>query len=62
VNADPRPQLLTLPTLRGHAFELHPVHRAPGAGDPRPAREAAFDPATGQLTVPARTAVVFVVN
>ncbi len=62
VNADPRPQVLRLETLRGHAFELHPVHRAPAAGDPRPAREAAFDPATGQLTVPARTAVVFVVN
>ncbi len=62
VNVDRQPQTLRLDRLQGRPFELHPVHRTPGAADPRPAREAAFEASTGRLTVPARTAVVFVVN
>jgi hypothetical protein len=40
---------------------LHPVQRAAGAADPR-AAAATYDGATGAFTLPARTAVVFVVE
>jgi pullulanase len=45
--------------LRGKAFALHPVHRAPGAADAR-AASATFDAAAGRVDIPPRTAVVFV--
>jgi pullulanase len=45
--------------LRGKAFVLHPVHRAPGAADAR-AASATFDAAAGRVDIPPRTAVVFV--
>jgi pullulanase-type alpha-1,6-glucosidase len=61
VNADPQPQTLTLEALKGRPFELHPVHRAPQAADAR-AREATFDVDSGRFVIPARCAVVFVVN
>ena len=60
INADPQPQTLTLPTLAGRALVLHPVHRAETAADTRPREQARWDSATGRLTVPARTAVVWV--
>jgi hypothetical protein len=41
---------------------LHPVHRAPGSADRRAAEQAGYDPETGLFMVPARTAVVFVVE
>jgi pullulanase/glycogen debranching enzyme len=41
------------------ALTLHPVQASPTAADPRPA-QASYDPANGQFSVPARTAVVFV--
>ncbi|MFG6460973.1 alpha-1,6-glucosidase domain-containing protein [Roseateles sp. DXS20W] len=55
INVDKTAKTLTLPTLAGHALELHPAHTA----DQR-ARAATFDRATGTVNVPARTAVVFV--
>lgn len=61
VNVDKAPQTLTLDALKGRAFVLHPVHRAPGAADRR-AATASYTPASGAFTVPARTAVVFVVE
>ena len=61
VNVAPTPQTLTLRELRGRPFVLHPVHRAPDAADLR-AREARFEAASGRVHVPARTAVVFVVE
>ena len=60
VNASREPQRIPAPEARGRAFELHPVHRAAGAADAR-AREATFDATRGEFTIPARTAVVFVV-
>jgi pullulanase len=62
INADAAPATITLPTLQGRGFVLHPVHRAAGAADPRPARDARWDATTGTLTVPPRTALVFVLN
>jgi pullulanase-type alpha-1,6-glucosidase len=62
VNTAPQPQTLVMPALRGKAYVLHPVHRAAGAADPRPATQARWDAATGTLQVPARTALVYVVD
>ena len=47
---------------RGKPYVLHPVHRASGATDRRAAEQASYDAASGRFTVPARTAVVFVVE
>ena len=55
------PQTLTIDALKGKAFVLHPVHSAANAADKR-AAGATYAAATGGFTVPARTAVVFVVN
>jgi len=60
VNVDTRPHTLVVPAEQHKRYELHPVHRRPGAADRRPALEARYDRATGAFTVPARTAVVFV--
>jgi hypothetical protein len=62
VNASPQATTLALPTLRGRAFVLHPVHRAATAADPRPAREARWDAGSATLTVPPRTALVYVLQ
>jgi pullulanase/glycogen debranching enzyme len=61
VNSSPQAQELTVEAMKGRPFELHPVHRAPHAADAR-AREATFDAASGRFVLPARCAVVFVVN
>lgn len=62
INADTQAATLALPTLAGRAFVLHPVHRAAGAADARPAREARWDAANGTITVPPRTALVYVLD
>ncbi|MEI8326913.1 MAG: alpha-1,6-glucosidase domain-containing protein, partial [Betaproteobacteria bacterium] len=62
INVDKLPHAITLPGETGKHYVLHPVHRAPGAADKRPAQLAAFDAATGRFSVPARTALVWVVQ
>jgi len=62
VNVDLEPHALVLATERGKRYVLHPVHRELRAADRRAAGESLFDPLTGRFTVPARTAVVFVVE
>ncbi len=59
INVDKQPNGLEIAALRGRPFKLHPVH-AHGA-DAR-ARESSFDAARGTFQIPARTAVVFVVD
>ena len=59
VNAGTEAQSFSAAELRGTAWTLHPVHRAMRAADRR-AAQARLDGATGTVTVPARTAVVFV--
>ena len=59
VNADRKPAVLTIAELKGRAFVLHPVHRAAAAADRR-VLESSWDAATGTVTVPARTALVYV--
>lgn len=61
INVDVNTQPLKLDALAGRAFELHPVLAAATAADPR-AKAATYDRASGQFSVPARTAVVFVVR
>jgi pullulanase len=60
INVNPQPQTLVLPELRGRNWHLHPVHLDPTAADPRPARDAHWDSATGALLLPPRTALVYV--
>ena len=59
INVDRLPQTLADPALVGRRLELHPVLAAPDAADAR-VRQASFDPASGRLVVPPRTAVVWV--
>ncbi len=61
VNVDKVPQTVTIDALKGKAFQLHPVHGAATAADKR-AAQATYTAASGAFTIPARTAVVFVVN
>jgi pullulanase/glycogen debranching enzyme len=60
VNADKVAVSLSLPTLRGRAFVLHPVHLSPRAADTRPVAESAWDSARATLKLPPRTALVYV--
>jgi pullulanase/glycogen debranching enzyme len=62
VNVDREPHALQFDAERGKRYVLHPVHRAPAAADRWAADEAHYDPQAGRFTVPARTAVVFVVE
>ena len=61
VNVSSRTQALALPEQARKAYVLHPVQAAASAADQRPRREAQYDPRQGRFTVPARTAVVYVV-
>jgi len=53
---------LELPALKGRNFVLHPVHRAANAADPRPLSQSRWEPATGTVLVPPRTALVYVLE
>ncbi len=60
INVSPQAQTLRLPGEAGAAWQLHPVQRGAQAADRRVARQAKA--AGGVFEVPARSAVVFVVN
>ena len=62
VNVDKVAHALTIDAEKNKAYQLHPVHRAAGAADRRPAEAASYVPATGAFTIPPRSAVVFVVE
>ena len=53
---------MKLPALQGRAYVLHPVHRAPGAADRQPVEASHWDAANATLTVPARAALVYVLE
>ena len=61
LNVGATAETLTVAALAGKGFELHPVHAAAGAADRR-AAGASVNNTSGAFTVPARTAVVFVVK
>jgi pullulanase len=62
LNANDQARTLDLPQYAGRAWRLHPVQRDPDAADTRPRIHARIDAALGRFTVPARSAVVFVVE
>ena len=62
VNVSPEPQSLTIDAATGKHYVLHPVQRDRTAADPRPRESASFDPAGGHFVVPARTAMVYVIE
>lgn len=59
INVDKEARSIAIDAHTGSRMRLHPVHIAPGAADKR-AAQAAYDRASGMLSIPARTAVVFV--
>jgi len=59
VNVDVVAHDIPVPSLKGRALQLHPVHRAPTAADTR-ALESRWNSETGVVRIPARTAVVWV--
>jgi pullulanase len=61
INVAPDAQTLTLPEERGKPYALHPVQRAATAADDRP-KAARHDAREGRFTIPARSAVVYVVE
>jgi pullulanase-type alpha-1,6-glucosidase len=60
INTDLVPARVALPELQGRPYRLHPVHRSTLAADTRPAQSAQWDVQAGMLTVPPRTALVYV--
>nr|WP_268889914.1 pullulanase-type alpha-1,6-glucosidase [Luteimonas deserti] len=62
INTADGPLSIDVQDLRGRGWILHPVHRRPDAADPRPRELARIDDARGRFTIPARTALVFVVQ
>ena len=62
VNVDKVAHTLTIDAEKNKAYQLHPVHRAAGAADRRPAEAASYEPSTGAFAIPPRTAVVYVVE
>jgi pullulanase len=62
VNVGLTPQTLTITSLAGKSFVLHPVQAAATAADRRVATGAAVDTTAGAFTVPARSVAVFVLN
>ena len=60
INVSPREQTLRMESERGKRYVLHPVHRDKSAVDRRIIGQARFAADTGTLTIPPRTAVVFV--
>ncbi|MEN9396246.1 MAG: hypothetical protein RLZ81_776 [Pseudomonadota bacterium] len=62
VNVDKVAHRLQIEPERAKRYVLHPVHQARRAADQRAAGQARYQGASGRFTVPARTAVVFVVR
>jgi pullulanase len=62
VNVDKTAQQVTIDAEKGKAYVLHPVQDSASAADTRVKTSAAYEPATGRFTLPARSAVVYVVN
>jgi pullulanase len=62
INVDKLSHDLVLASEQNKNYLLHPVHRAPNAADHRPIEQARYDADSGRFTVPARTALVYVVE
>ncbi|KAF1710389.1 alpha-1,6-glucosidase [Pseudoxanthomonas kalamensis DSM 18571] len=62
VNVSSQMQALVLPEARGKRYRLHPVQDSAQAADPRPREQARYQARSGRFEVPARTAVVYVIE
>ena len=62
INTNPAPRMLRLASERGKHYALHPVHRSDDAADRRPRQQARHDPRTGTFHLPARTALVYMLE
>jgi pullulanase/glycogen debranching enzyme len=62
INVSPQAQSLRFDGERGRAYRLHPVQARAAAADPVPRRQARYEAPLGGFTVPARSAVVWVVE
>ncbi|GAB2505619.1 hypothetical protein GCM10027084_20090 [Pseudoxanthomonas sangjuensis] len=62
VNAGTTERELVLPEERGKRYRLHPVQASRNAADPRPRETARYVANSGRFVVPARSAVVYVVE
>jgi pullulanase len=62
INVDTEARAIALPGERRKPWRLHPVHLAASAADATPRESAGFDRKSGTLTVPARTALVYVLE
>ena len=62
INVDPRPADYVVDAERDKAWQLHPVQRRAAAADARVREQAVFDAKHGRFHVPARSAVVFVIE
>ncbi|MET3117012.1 pullulanase [Undibacterium sp. GrIS 1.8] len=60
INVSKESQQLVIAEQAGKTYQLHPVQSNKSAADPRPAASAKYVAASGEFTIPARTAVVFV--
>ena len=61
INVDTVAHRIDIPALAGRPYRLHPVLARPDVADAR-VREATWDVASGRMTVPARTTVVWVIE
>ncbi len=62
INVATKSQQIAFPSESGKRYRLHPVHRRIQAGDPRIAEQARYEAEGGVFQVPARSAVVFVIE
>lgn len=62
INVDLQAHELTLPSERGKPWALHPLQASADAADARPREQAAVNSASGRFSIPARSAVVYVVE
>jgi pullulanase len=62
INVDKKSQSLVIPEERNKNYALHPVHLDAKVADKRPALQARYQSANGNFTIPARSAVVFVIK
>jgi pullulanase len=62
INVDKKPQQITLADQNNKLYLLHPVHLNADAADKRPAEQARYRALDGSFTIPARSAVVFVIK
>ena len=62
INVDKVAHTIALPEQAGKPYQLHPVQAADTAADTRVRTTAALDSVSGRFSVPARSAVVYVVR